>query len=876
MRMPTGHKERYSIKSEISRTHSNDGTAARTRPLSYDEIMLRRRKKKQSERVEDQGVVSDMVYDRVGSDRYRLRDNVDDGERRTSKVVSRTKEKIVESEYRESHNTHRRLKIDEDSTKDSRKERGDHERRKNHDRSTDEFDHERGKRHGKDYAVKDRDRGKPEHIDDGSTKDSRKERGDHERRKNQDRSTDEFDHERGKMHGKDYAVKDRDRSKHEHASKRTQNVYDDIGKKHEPRKWNDPTTSEKKQKKSTYESRHEDLKSRSKRSRSREHERDKGRSSKSPSPRGQKQRYYDAREHEEPSSHSSKDGKKASNNGSENKIKRHDTSASRLGGYSPRKRRSEPAFKTPSLNSHSPEKKNVGWDSPPVKMENSLPTTNKTELSNIHEMTITPSIPKPTFGVYSSIPAIMNVSVDSVQLTQATRPKRRIYVENIPSSASEAAVMQWLSGYLRPFGLNHVQGTSPCISCIVNKEKGQALVEFLTPEDASAALNFSGKYFSGNIVKIRRPKDYVEASTGVSEKPLVEDVPVKNIVEDSPNKMFIGGISKVITSDMLMEIASAFGHLKAYHFEDNPHLHSPCAFVEYADQSVTVKACVGLNGMKLGGQVLTVTQATPDASLVGNHGDQPFYGTPVHARPLLEKPTQVLKLSNVLDPHSLPSLSASELEEILEDIRLECARFGMVKSVNIVKQNNMPMSSETVQVTEEANSLADEATKEANSMADEATKEANTMADEATESSLPDKLSHHEEPVDENNSHNDPEKVNGSGGMDCDKHENKTEDVSCDITMVDRVEENQNLENLKPTDDSETEPKSLKREAQDTIKNISSDLIDAFEAGCVLVEYKRTEASSMAAHCLHGRVFDGRSVSVEYVAYDDYCTRFHK
>lgn len=46
----------------------------------------------------------------------------------------------------------------------------------------------------------------------------------------------------------------------------------------------------------------------------------------------------------------------------------------------------------------------------------------------------------------------------------------------------------------------------------VNKEKGQALVEFLTPEDASTALHFDGRSFSGNILKIRRPKDYVEAT----------------------------------------------------------------------------------------------------------------------------------------------------------------------------------------------------------------------------------------------------------------------------------------------------------------------------------------------------------------------------
>ena len=44
----------------------------------------------------------------------------------------------------------------------------------------------------------------------------------------------------------------------------------------------------------------------------------------------------------------------------------------------------------------------------------------------------------------------------------------------------------------------------------IHKGKGQALVEFLTPEDASAAVSFDGRIFCGSILKIRRPKDFVE------------------------------------------------------------------------------------------------------------------------------------------------------------------------------------------------------------------------------------------------------------------------------------------------------------------------------------------------------------------------------
>ncbi|KAL7616612.1 hypothetical protein Lser_V15G02857 [Lactuca serriola] len=709
MRKPLGHKEKYSNRYEISHNHSIDGTSARTRPYSFDEIMLRRKNKKLSVNVEDQRLASEIVYPkeaesvsgRVESDRHRQRDE-QPAPNEPLTVSSRTKEnksmredlKRVEGEHKESGDLQRRSKAGNDNTKDRRKERGVHD-----------FGNEHEKRHGKDSGVKERDRNV-----------------------------------------------ERNRGKSEHVNRLNQNGYDERGrdKKLESRK---------------------------------RHEREKRRSN-SPSPKGNKPRLHDVKDHEEllSSSHSSKAGrfdpnldrKRVSNNGLINKPKRHDSSVSRLGGYSPRKRRNEAPSPT---------------DSSPVKIESKTPNSltsflpnlmslNKIELPNMVPLTPSVPIPKPTFGVLS-FPSLMNTSVDSVQLTQATRPKRRIYVENLPSSASEAAVVEWLSGYLRPYGLNHLQSTNPCISCIVNKDKCQALVEFLTPEDASTALSFDGRSFNGNILKIRRPKDYVEATTGVLEKKQPVAVAggvfsVKNIVQDSSNKIFIGGISKVITSQMIMEIASAFGPLKAFHFEHNSDLDTtPCAFLEYVDQSVTIKACVGLNGMKLGGQLLTVTQATPDntSSMEKNHGDNdhPFYGTPAHAQPLLQKQTQVLKLNNLVDPQSLSSLSEQEFDEIVEDVRLECSRFGMVKSVNIVKP----------------------------------TKVLSTSSDK--------------EPP--------PEDVaaptgGGDGG--------------------------------------------------------GAVVEERFEGGCVLVEYKRIEASTMAAHCLHGRVFDGRIVSVEYVGHDVYCDRFEK
>lgn len=40
-------------------------------------------------------------------------------------------------------------------------------------------------------------------------------------------------------------------------------------------------------------------------------------------------------------------------------------------------------------------------------------------------------------------------------------------------------------------------------------------MEFLTPEDASAALSFDGMFYSGSNLKLRRPKDYADVNVRI-------------------------------------------------------------------------------------------------------------------------------------------------------------------------------------------------------------------------------------------------------------------------------------------------------------------------------------------------------------------------
>ncbi|KAG6395232.1 hypothetical protein SASPL_145873 [Salvia splendens] len=360
--------------------------------------------------------------------------------------------------------------------------------------------------------------------------------------------------------------------------------------------------------------------------------------------------------------------------------------SSGLGGYSPRKRKTEAAAKTPSPTRRSPEKRAAGWDLQPY------PTITP----------VAPTVVKPIGISLHTISSQLH-AVESIQLTQATRPKRRLYIENLPLSASEKDLIECINKRLLSSGVNYVQGTQPCIGCIIHKEKSQALLEFLTPEDASAALSLDGISFSGSNLKLRLIniiRGIIEHAlcliceaglqtvpifmqTGSSDKSVPDVVSIRGIVEDSPHKIFVGSISKLLSSRMLLEIARAFGLVKAFHFERIADTNEPCAFLEFSGDLkldfVTSKACAGLNGMMLGGQVLTAVLATPEPDLE-NAGQLPTYVIPEHAKPLIKKPTTF----NPNDP-----LSESELQELLEDIRLECSRFGMVRSIDVAKKTNV-------------------------------------------------------------------------------------------------------------------------------------------------------------------------------------------
>eukprot|EP00850_Spirogloea_muscicola_P001777 SM000006S19542 [mRNA] locus=s6:1389202:1406508:+ [translate_table: standard] len=255
--------------------------------------------------------------------------------------------------------------------------------------------------------------------------------------------------------------------------------------------------------------------------------------------------------------------------------------------------------------------------------------------------------------------------------SQTTRPARRLYIGNVPSTVSGDELMEFMNAAMLSASLNHLPASKPCINCTVNAEKSYGFAEFITAEDASAALALDGISLHGTTLKLRRPKDFYAASAlGVVQAAIVADT-VSSTVLDGPNKVFIGGISPSLTAEKVKEIMTAFGQLRAFHME-----------LDLSQKPAIAYAFLEARH----GKTLTVMHANTGAPLQAEDVLGATYNVPSAAHPLLEEPTRVLELKNLVSREQLAGMTAEELAEFEDDVRLECARYGTVKSLHVVTE----------------------------------------------------------------------------------------------------------------------------------------------------------------------------------------------
>eukprot|EP00092_Neocalanus_flemingeri_P027874 GFUD01030258.1.p2 GENE.GFUD01030258.1~~GFUD01030258.1.p2 ORF type:complete len:431 (+),score=104.89 GFUD01030258.1:81-1373(+) len=335
------------------------------------------------------------------------------------------------------------------------------------------------------------------------------------------------------------------------------------------------------------------------------------------------------------------------------------------------RRRSRSRDRKPKTKRRKPS---LYWDVPPPGFEHITPMQYKSmQAAGQIPASLMPDTPQAAVPVVGS---------------SITRQARRIYVGNIPFGFSEQEMIDFFNQQMHLSGLAQAEG-NPILACHINRDKNFAFLECRSTDETTQAMAFDGINFKGQSLKLRRPRDYQPLPGGGEMGGMagLAGIPgmISTVVSDSPNKLFVAGLPNYLNEDQVKELLTSFGQLKAFNLvkDMTSGLSKGYAFAEYLDGTITDQAIAGLNGMQLGDKKLIVQRASVGAKNMAGMNMVPaniqIPGLSGMSGPGL--PTEVLCLLNMVMPDELGD--EEEYEDILEDIREECAKYGEVRSIEI-------------------------------------------------------------------------------------------------------------------------------------------------------------------------------------------------
>ncbi|KAL5340329.1 hypothetical protein BJX70DRAFT_361453 [Aspergillus crustosus] len=329
------------------------------------------------------------------------------------------------------------------------------------------------------------------------------------------------------------------------------------------------------------------------------------------------------------------------------------------------------------------------WDIKPPGYENV--TAEQAKLSGMFPL---PGAPRQQPMDPSRLQAFMNQSTAGSADTASLKPSnsrqaKRLFAYNLPPSATSDGLVSFFNLQLN--GLNVIQGIDPCLSAQISEDRSYALLEFKSPNDTTVALAFDGitmeEHESNGAngaakgLEVRRPKDYIIPN--IAEQELQEGALLKD-VPDSPNKICVSNIPQYIPEEPVTMLLKSFGELKSFVLvkDSSTEESRGIAFCEYADPNTTTIAVQGLNGMELGDRHLKVVRASIGQTQAAG------LDMGVNAMSMFAKTTstdletsRVLQLLNMVTPEEL--MDIEDYEEICDDVREECSKYGNVIELKI-------------------------------------------------------------------------------------------------------------------------------------------------------------------------------------------------
>ncbi|PNS20868.1 hypothetical protein CAC42_2799 [Sphaceloma murrayae] len=360
---------------------------------------------------------------------------------------------------------------------------------------------------------------------------------------------------------------------------------------------------------------------------------------------------------------------------------------------SPPKKPKEP---TPDLTDVVPiterRRRLTQWDIKPQGYENI--SAEQAKLSGMFPL---PGAPRQQAMDLSRLQAFMkepqNAATGAALAPSNSRQAKRMVVHNIPSTYSDEQIRDFFNLQLN--GLNVVSGRDPCVSAHVSKDKNFALLEFRNAEDATLSLALDGlemeEHANGTNgeakgldsgLQIKRPKDYIAPSK--SEDTEVIEGQTASTVPDTPNKICLTRVPVFIDEDQVRELVSAFGQLKSYVLVKDADTGASrgVAFCEYVDAAgITDTAIESLNGMELGESKIKLFRACIGASQVSSEMNVSAMSLLAGQESSEVEASRVLCLHNMVVADEL--IDNDEYEEICEDVRDECSKYGTVLDLKI-------------------------------------------------------------------------------------------------------------------------------------------------------------------------------------------------
>ncbi|KAH7328850.1 hypothetical protein B0I35DRAFT_473513 [Stachybotrys elegans] len=274
-----------------------------------------------------------------------------------------------------------------------------------------------------------------------------------------------------------------------------------------------------------------------------------------------------------------------------------------------------------------------------------------------------------------------------------SRQSKRLVVSNLPHDSTEESVMSFFNLQLN--GLNVIETHDPCVLCQFSSDQTFAILEFKNPSEATVALALDGISMvaddaangaangEAHGLQIRRPKDYVMPALP-DEMAYDPDV-VSNVVPDTVNKISITNIPTFLTDEQVIELLAAFGKPKSFILVKDRSTEESrgIAFAEYVEPGVANQpALETLNGMEVGGNKLKAQKASIGPTQVANFdvGITAISGLASQSAGEIEQ-SSVLQLLNMVTAEEL--MDNDDYEEICEDVRDECGKYGKIVELKI-------------------------------------------------------------------------------------------------------------------------------------------------------------------------------------------------